>query len=272
MIARQRGEKIGDRLLQAILLAALFFSLAPLAVLAVFSVNDFPFYSLPLKGFTIEWYDQLFRDEQIGSGLSNTLQIGVMVAVLSTLLGTTFAIAGAMTAERWGKALLAAGLLPLVTPALVLAIGSQILFVEAGIQLSKLTVVIAQATAFTPFVVLMVTARLGNFQWNLLHAARDLGAGPVRAFRVAMLPVIRPGIISGFLLAFLMSFNDFILGFFTGRGFFTLPSLIYSMQRVGISPMLLAYATVVTVLTLVLALTARRVLVSISQRRGGNVA
>lgn len=272
MMPRQRGERIGDRLLLAMLVAALFFSLAPLLVLAVFSVNDFPFYSLPLKGFTLEWYDQLFKDEQIASGLTNSLEIGILVAVVASILGTAFGIGGAMVTRRWGKAVFAAGLLPLVTPALVLAIGSQILFVESGIPLSKLTVVIAQATAFTPFVVLMVTARLGNFQWSLLHAARDLGAGPFRAFQVAMLPVIRPGIISGFLLAFLMSFNDFILGFFTGRGFFTLPSLIYSMQRVGISPMLLAYATVIAVLTLILALTARRVLVSIAQRRGGNVA
>ncbi|MBK5232154.1 MAG: ABC transporter permease [Thermoleophilia bacterium] len=250
---------------------ALVFSLGPLLVLAVFSFNDFPYYSLPLKGFTTQWYSELFANEQIGDGLGTSLIIGGLVSVLATVLGTVFALGGARVQSRRGKVLFGLGLIPLVTPALVLGIGSQIVFVQAGIPLSKLTVTIAQATAFTPFVVLMVTARLTNFQWNLLHAARDLGAGPGQAFRAAVLPAVRPGIVSGFLIVFLMSFSDFIIGFFTGRGFYTLPSLLYSMQRVGISPMLLAYATVIVLVALAVALTLRSVFISIAQRRGGPV-
>lgn len=267
MTSRQRGELIGDRLLALMLAVAVVFSLAPLVILALFSFNDFPYYSLPLKGITTSWYGDLFADRQIGQGLGNSLQIGLMVAIIATLLGTSFAVGGARLQNRSTKFLLAAGLLPLVTPALVLAIGSQILFVQIGLPLSKMTVILAQATAFTPFVVLLVAARLANFQWSLVHAARDLGAGPWAAFRTAILPAIRPAIISGFLVAFLMSFSDFIIGFFTGRGFFTLPALIYSMQRVGISPMLLACATVIVVAALIGAVAARGVLVSVTQRR-----
>lgn len=269
MTPRGGGERFGDNAMRVVLVVALLFSLVPLLVLAVFSVNDFPYYSLPLRGFTTHWYGDLFADRQIGDGLGTSLGIGVMVALVATVLGTMFAVGGAQVQSRRGKAIFGLGLLPLVTPALVLAIGSQILFVQGGVPLSRFTVTAAQATAFTPFVVLMVSARLANFQWNLVHAARDLGAGPWRAFVAALLPAIRPGIVSGFLIAFLMSFSDFVIGFFTGRGFYTLPSLIYSMQRVGISPMLLAYATVVVLVSLIAALAGRGALVTVTKRRGG---
>lgn len=269
MSTRGRGELFGDRLLAVGLALMLIFSLAPLAVLAVFSVNDFPYFSLPFRGITGQWYRDLFDNEQVGESLGISLVIALLTACLATVLGASFAIGGAHVIGRRAKTALGLGLLPLVTPSLVLAIGSQILFVQVGIPLSRLTVVATQTTAFAPFVVLMVAARLANYEWNLLHAARDLGAGPWQAFRTAMLPAIRPGLISGFLIAALMSFSDFILGFFTGRGFVTLPSLIYSMQRIGISPMLLAYSTVVVVVAAVVAMVARSALVSISNRRGG---
>ena len=166
---------------------------------------------------------------------------------------------------RW---LLGLGFAPLVTPVLMIAIGLQVLFVRIGLPLSPITVVIGHVTTFTPLVILVVSARLANFDWSLVSAARDLGAGPWTAFRTAVLPTIRPGLFSGFLISFLMSFNDFVIGFFTGRGFVTLPSLIYSMQRVGISPMLLAYGTVLVIAALVAALTARSALVGIAKKRG----
>lgn len=266
---RGRGERAGDRLLAAGLGALLLFSLVPLAVLAVFSLNDFPYFSLPFRGVTTHWYDDLLANEEIGDSLGVSAGIALVTAVVATLLGATFAIGGARVTRRGGRLAMGAGLLPLVTPALVLAIGAQLLYVQAGVPLSRATVVATQATAFAPFVVLMVAARLSNFEWNLLHAARDLGAGPWRAFVAAMLPAIRPGLVSGFLIAALMSFSDFILGFFTGRGFVTLPSLIYSMQRVGISPMLLAYSTVVVAAAALVSFAGRGALVTVTKRRGG---
>lgn len=266
---RGLGERLGDRLLAVALIAVLLFSLVPLVVLAVFSVNDFPYFSFPFRGITSHWYEDLFADDQIGTSLGISLTISLVTAILATVLGAAFAIGGAQMAHRRGRILMGIGLLPLVTPVLVLAIGSQVLFVQAGVSLSRATVIVTQTTAFAPFVVLIVAARLGNFEWNLLHAARDLGAGPWQAFRTAMLPAIRASLISGFLIASLLSFSDFILGFFTGRGFITLPSLIYSMQRIGISPMLLAYSTVVVVAAALVASAGRGALVSITKRRGG---
>ena len=268
MRARGRGERIGDIALRLLLLFLVVFSLLPLITLSIFSVNDFPYYSLPFRGFTTHWYSELVRNQQIGPSLTISVQIALGSAILATCLGGLFTMGAARPGSKRLRWLLGLGFAPLVTPTLMIAIGLQVLFVRIGLPLSPLTVIIGHVTTFTPLVVLVVSARLANFEWSLVDAARDLGAGPWTAFRTAVLPTIGPGLFSGFLITFLMSFNDFVIGFFTGRGFVTLPSLIYSMQRVGISPMLLAYGTVLVIAALVAALTARGALVGIAKKRG----
>lgn len=268
MIPRGGAEALGDRLMIVALGCVLVFAVGPLVVLAVFSVNDFPFYSLPFRGVTGRWYTELVQDARIHESFLISVRIGTQTALVATVLGTTFSLGIARMTTRRLTMFFSLGILPIVTPALVLAMGSQVLFVQAGIPLSQGTVVIAQTTAFAPFVVLFVSARLAGFDWNLAAAARDLGAGPGRTFLHVVLPLIWPAVRAGLLVAFLLSFNEFVIAFFTGRGVTPLPALIYSMQRVGVSPTLLAYSTTVVVAAAGVVLALRSVVLAITGRRG----
>jgi spermidine/putrescine transport system permease protein len=251
-----------------LLIGMVLFTLAPLIVLAAFSVNDFPYFSFPFRGLTFRWYSQLFADQQIGPSLEVSLQIALATALIAVPLGASFALGAARARSPRLRAFLMLGFLPLVTPTLIIAVGMEVLFVRTGLPLSRTTVIIGNATAFTPFVILVVTARLANFDWPLVHAARDLGAGPWQAFRTAVLPTLRPALISGLLISFLMSFNNFVIGFFLSRGFITLPSLIYSMNQTGVLPEVVSYSTGLVVAAFVTALTARRVLLNVTKHRG----
>jgi ABC-type spermidine/putrescine transport system permease subunit II len=257
-----------DYLLAGVTGALVLFSLFPLLTIALFSVNDFPFYSFPLRGLTMKWYSQFFQDTEIRDALWNSIYLTLVVAVIATFLGTCYAFAVARLSGKRQMLALLLGLGPLVTPVLMLAIGSQVLFVEAGVPLSKATVVFAQTMAFTPFVILVIVARLFSFPWSLPAAARDLGASWPRAFFHVTLPIVRPAIQSGFLVAFLLPFNEFLLAFFTGRGFNTLPILTYSRQRLGISPTLLAQATLTIAVVATVAFSVQSMIASFAKKRG----
>jgi putative spermidine/putrescine transport system permease protein len=248
--------------------ALVIFSLFPLATIAVFSFNDFPYYSLPLRGFTTKWYSEYFQDTEIRSAFWNSVSVTLVVAVLSTLLGASYSFSVARLSGRRQMLALLLALAPLITPVLMLAIGSQVLFVQAGVPLSKATVICAQTMAFTPFVILVMVARLFSFPWSLPAAARDLGATWPRAFFHVTLPIVRPALQAGFLVAFLLPFNEFVLAFFTGRGFNTVPILTYSRQRLGISPTLLAQATLTIAVVAVVAFSVQSMIASFAKRKG----
>jgi ABC-type spermidine/putrescine transport system permease subunit II len=257
-----------DYLLAVLTGGLVAFSLFPLVTIAIFSFNDFPYYSFPLRGFTTGWYSEFFQDTEIRDAFWNSLSVTLVVAVAATLLGASYSFAVARLSGRRQMLALLLGLAPLITPVLMLAIGSQVLFVQAGIPLSKLTVILAQTMAFTPFVILVMVARLFSFPWSLPAAARDLGASAPRAFFHVTLPIVRPALQSGFLVAFLLPFNEFILAFFTGRGFNTLPILTYSRQRLGISPTLLAQATLTIAVVAVVAFSVQSMIANFAKRRG----
>jgi ABC-type spermidine/putrescine transport system permease subunit II len=234
----------------------LAFSLGPLATIAVFSFNTSRFYAFPITGLTVDWYIKLFGDERIGPALWSSVGIALGVAVLATILGTSFAFVVVRATFRGHKIVKAVGFLPLVTPVLVLAAALQVGFVSLNLPLGYGTVILGHTIYTTPFVVLTVVAQLYRYDMRIDAAARDLGASLSQMLRHVTLPILWPGIRSGLLLAFLLSFNEWAVAFFTGRGFNTLPMLIYSMQRVGLPPTVLAYSslTVVLVLTFVLLL------------------
>ena len=228
----------------------LLFSLTPLVMVSVFSVNASRFYAFPITGLTLNWYTDLFKDERIWSALLSSLLIAIGVTVLSTCMGTAFAfvvVRGVGRRWRWASA---AGFVPLAVPVLVLAAALQVAFVELGLPLGYGTVIVGHTIYATPFVVLMVVAQLYRYDRNLDAAARDLGAGPIDTFRYVTLPILMPSIRSGAILAFLLSFNEWAISFFTGRGFNTLPMLVYSMQRNGLPPAVLAYSSLIVVLVL----------------------
>jgi ABC-type spermidine/putrescine transport system permease subunit II len=143
------------------------------------------------------------------------------------------------------------GFLPLVVPVLVVAAGLQVAFVKLDLPLGYATVIFGHAIYATPFVTLMVVAQLFRYDSRLDAAARDLGAGPAQTLFRVTIPILWPSIRSGAILAFLLSFNEWAIAFFTGRGFNTLPMLVYSMQRNGLPPTVLAYSAL-SVLVVVL--------------------
>lgn len=229
--------------------ACLGLSLGPLVTVTVFSFNQSRYYSFPITGWTLKWYGDLFSDERILSALLISVAIGACVAVLATIVGTGFAFGVARAWARGRRAMTVIGFLPLFTPVLVLAVALQVGFLQVGLPLGYATVLLGHTIYATPFVALMVLTQLLRYDSRLDAAARDLGAGPLRTLRHVTLPILWPAIRSGALLAFLLSFNEWAIAFFTGRGFNTMPMLVYSMQRTGLPPSVLAYSSLTIVLS-----------------------
>lgn len=231
----------------------LTFLLAPILTLILFSFNTSRYYAFPIRGVTTKWYAALLQDSEIGAALVSSVLIALAVMLLAGLLGTMFAFFIVRARFRGKSLFVGMGFLPIVVPVLVLAAGLQVAFVVLHLPLGYAAVVIGHTVYTTPFVTLMVAAQLVRYNPHLDDAARDLGASAMTTLRLVTLPILWPGIRSGALLAFLMSFNEWAIAFFNGRGFNTLPMLFYSLQRNGLPPTVLAYSAVSVALVLVAA-------------------
>ena len=214
-------------------------------------------------GFTLDWYVELFRDRAIMSSLYSTLIIGISSAVIATIIGTLAAM-GIHNSRGWQKRLVMnVTYLPVLNPEIVTAISLMILFVFAKIRLGYVTLLLAHITFNIPYVILSVLPKLRQLNKHLYEAALDLGATPAQALWKVILPEIMPGIVTGFLLAFTLSIDDFVISFFTtGSGVSTLSITIYSMSRQGIRPTINALSTVMFTFVLVLL-----VIVNVRQAR-----
>jgi spermidine/putrescine transport system permease protein len=237
-----------------LLLAALY---APILVMSAFSFNESR-HSTAWTGFTLRWYRELFEDRTIGGELWNTFAIAAASTVLATVLGTMAALA-ARPAFR-GKRLYATLVsLPVMIPDIVLAVALLALFRAAEAGLSLGTAVLGHTTFNLAYVAVVVSARLQGLDRSVELAAADLGATPGQVFRRVTLPAILPGVLSGAILAFTLSFDDFVITYFTtGAGDGTLPVRIYSMVRFGVTPEMNAVSTLVLAASLVLVVTALR--------------
>ena len=231
----------------AIVLVVLY---APILVMAGFSFNESPYYQW--KGFSLHWYRAMAEDRAIRSTLSNTLILSSVSTVLATVLGTLAALAARETFR--GKRLYATLVsVPVMVPDIVLAISLLLLFRALGATLSLWTAVAAHATFNLSYVAVVVSARLQGLDRSVELAAQDLGATPLQAFWKVTFPAILPGIVSGALLAFTLSFDDFVITYFTtGPGNGTLPMRIYSMVRFAVTPEINAISTVILAASLVL--------------------
>jgi spermidine/putrescine transport system permease protein len=223
----------------ALVLAALY---APIAVMVVFSFNASA--DAQWTGFSLDWYRELFRRREIRDALVNTLTLAAISTVLSTVLGTLAALA-ARERFRGKKLYVALVSLPVTVPDIVLAIAVFSLFRAAGLPLGVVTAALAHSTFNLAYVALIVSARLEGLDRSIELAARDLGCPPWSAFWRATFPAILPAVASGALLAFTLSFDDFVITYFTvGAGNATLPVLIYSMVRFGVTPQINAISTI----------------------------
>jgi spermidine/putrescine transport system permease protein len=234
----------------AVSLADAAFLYAPIAVLIVFSFNASRL-SAGWRGFTLDWYRLLLRDEALWMAVQNSL----VVAVGSTLLAVVLGLAGGMGLEgvsvrsqRIAEGVL---LLPLIIPEVMLGVALMLFFVVLKWPLSLGTVMIGHAVFNLPIVMIIVRARLRKLDPRLIEAARDLGATPWRAFRRITLPLLRPALIGAGLMAFTLSLDDFIVTFFTaGPGATTLPLRVYSMIRSGVTPEINALSAVLVLMSM----------------------
>ncbi|MBO4264514.1 MAG: ABC transporter permease [Clostridia bacterium] len=216
---------------------------APIAVMVLFSFNSINSTG-SFAGFSLYWYRELFRDEATLSALKNTLVLAVLSSVLATVIGTAAAVGiSKMRAKYFKNAVLSVTNIPMMNPDIVTGIAMMLLFVFVATRLgfdSSLgfsTVLIAHITFNLPYVILSVMPKIKQMDRNLTEAAMDLGCTPMRAFLKVELPSILPGIISGFIMAFTLSLDDFVISYFTtGNGFETLPIRIYSMTKKRVTP------------------------------------
>jgi spermidine/putrescine transport system permease protein len=205
--------------------------------------------------WTLVWYGKLFENGALGAALASSLWIGAWSSLISTAIGTVAALALARGGNFKGRQVLDSLIqIPLVLPEIVMGLSLLIWFVFLNLTLGNVSVILAHVTFSVSYVILTVGARLEGFDHSLEDAARDLGATPFQVFRRVTFPLILPAIISGALMAFTLSFDDFLITFFVaGVGTDTLPLRVYSMIRFGVSPELNALSTVILGVTVLLA-------------------
>lgn len=246
-----------------------FFSLAflyvPLLAVAVFSVNDTR-YSLAWKGFTFDWYLKLMHNEFILEAGWNTLVLAVVSTVVATVLGTALAIG--MDRFPWTRRLATVNdvllHLPVVTPDIIFAAALVVAFgvlraVSSAFQPGLLTMIIGHITFQVAFVALVVRSRLVALGRDVEEAARDLFASSSYLLRRVTIPLLMPGIVSGGMLAFTLSLDDFVISFFTaGPDSVTLPLFIYAAVRRGVTPEIHALSTIVLLVTIILVVASER--------------
>jgi len=225
----------------------------PIVILVIFSFSNSR-YSAVWSGFTWKWYGAVFRNERLMEAALNSLVVATSATLIATVLGTLAAF-GLYRYRFRGHTLFQSILvLPLVMPEVVQGIALLLLFVLVlQLPLSLITVVLAHSVFCLAYVAVVVGARLQGLDWSLVEAAADLGATPVQVFRRILLPVLWPGIAGGALLAFTISFDDFVIAYFVaGPGVYTLPIEIYAMVKRGVTPEINALASVILLLSMVL--------------------
>ena len=250
--------KIASRILTALVFVFLF---APIVILLVFSFNEGKSLSV-FSGFSLKWYGELLRDSATLESVRNTLLLAGGAMVLSTVMGTAAALGIHRLREKfWKGALNTVTNLPMVNPDIITGISLMLMFVFAGrllglrSSLSFWTMLAAHVTFCLPYVILQVLPKLNQMDPALPEAALDLGCTPTRAFLKVTLPEIGPGVVTGAIMAFTMSLDDFVISYFTaGNGFQTLPIRIYSMTKKTVTPKMYALATIIFFVILVLLL------------------
>ncbi len=228
------------------------FLYVPIAVLMVFSFNESKSRGV-WGGFSLKWYGEMLNDSSLMSALSTTLIVGVLSAVISCVIGTAAAIGiHAFRKKRLRNFINTVTNLPMVSSELVIGVSLMMLFIVLRIPSGMLTMLLAHITFNIPYVILSVTPKLIQLDSNLYEAAVDLGARPWEAFKKVVLPEIMPGIITGLLMAFTLSIDDFVISFFTtGNGVSNLSIYVYTTAK-RLNPKINALSTVMFLVIMLL--------------------
>ena len=241
------------KILQKLYLALIFIILyAPIVTLMVLSFNQSKTRA-KWGGFTLKWYKELFQNEQIMSAFYTTLIISFVAAAAATIIGTAAAIAIQGMKQRWRTFYMGVTNIPMMNAEIVMGVSLMLLFIAFRMKMGFGTILIAHITFNIPYVILSVAPKLKQTNRHVYEAALDLGASPLEAFFKVVFPDIVPGVLSGFMLAFTMSLDDFVITHFTkGPGIDTLSTKIYTEARKGIKPEIYALSTIMFVSVLVL--------------------
>ncbi len=235
---------------------------APIAVLMLFSFNSTSSTGV-FSGFSLYWYRELFKNANVFNALRNTMILAVTSSVTATVIGTGAAVGlDRMRSRRMRGVITSLTNVPMMNPDIVTGVSMMLLFVFVGTlvgatqdKLNFWTLFIAHVTFNLPYVILNITPKLKQMDRNLPEAAQDLGCTPLQSFFKVELPAIMPGVLSGLIMAFTLSLDDFVISYFTsGSDFQTLPILIYSMTKKEVKPDIYALSTLIIITILALLL------------------
>jgi len=235
----------------------LIFFYAPILILVIYSFNESKIMG-QWTGFTFKWYAELLRDDNVIQALYVTVGCAVIAALVSTVVGTAAAIGIHNMHAGPRNILINITYLPLVNPDIVTGVSLMLLFIFLNMRLGFFTMVLAHITFNIPYVIFSVMPRLQQMNPHLYEAALDLGATPLQAIRRVVIPEIMPGVVSGLIMAFTMSLDDFVISRFTSVEAQNLAMLIYSRTRTGVDPTINALSAIMFVSVITLLLIANR--------------
>lgn len=256
-------QKLGAVSLSASAYLVLAFLMLPILIIIPLSFNAEPFFTftegmlaLDPDAYSMKWYAQIFSDDQWILAIKNSFMIGICATIIATVLGTLAAIGMSNSDMPFQRAIMAMLLSPMIVPLIITAAGMFFFYTQLNLAGSYLGVIIAHAALGTPFVIITVNAALAGFDYSLVNASLGMGAKPTYTFFKVIMPLIRPGVISGALFAFVTSFDEVIVVLFlAGPEQRTIPRQMFSGLREEISPTILAVATLLVIVSMLLLLT-----------------
>jgi len=228
------------------------FLIAPIAIIVLFSFHASPALSFPFQGLSLRWYGELIGNVPLRGALMKSLVIASATAVICLLLGAAAALAWLRVSPRTRLGLEMLWLTPIALPGLFVGVSLLVLFAQAGVQLSTVSIVIGHVVIALPVLILTMRARLSLFDPSLEEAARDLGASQLQVFRKVTLPLILPTLVAAAILAFAVSFDEFIVTVFVAGTETTLPMYIWSMMRRTVTPLINAISTLALVFSILI--------------------
>jgi putative spermidine/putrescine transport system permease protein len=235
----------------------LLFLIAPILAVIPLSFNAEPYFSYPMPGLSLQWYRDFFGNPRWTGALILSVKLAIVVTILSTTLGTLAALGLARTHLPFRSVILGVLLLPMIVPVIIVAVAVFMSYAYFGLIGTFTGLVLAHTALATPFVVITVTSTLTSFDWSLLRAAQSLGATSVFTFRKVILPLILPGVVTGAIFAFVISFDEVVVALFLSSAEQrTLPKQMFAGIREMISPTITAAATVQVLFSVLLLIGA----------------
>jgi spermidine/putrescine transport system permease protein len=240
-------------ILRSYTLFYLLFLYGPILLLPVFAFNDGKVVAFPLKGFTLNWFQEVWNDQNLWTAAKNSLIIALSVSTLSTVLGIFAARSSVRYAWPGKPAVMGLIMLPLVLPEMIVAMALLVVLLSIGIQLSLFTIILGQVLVCTPFAVAILTSAFQSLDKSLEEASLDLGETAASTFRLIILPLVMPGILASFLICFTISFDEFIISNFLGSGKPILSVYIFGQFRFPAKvPSMLALGTILVLFSIIL--------------------